>query len=76
MDILKYTPKIITYFIQKPYGPPVVLFLAGAGLELFMVKFHVGKANIYRSIERNLSNEFARNRFELEKNLVESKVDS
>ena len=76
MDIIKYTPRIISYFLRKSYGPPVAAFLGGASLELSMVKFHVGEVNIYKVIERNLSNEFAKNRFELEKNLANTKEET
>lgn len=72
MNLTKYTPKIIVRLISKPYGPAVIAFMGGAGLELFMNKFYIGEANIYKSIERNLSDEFAKNRFELEKCLAES----
>lgn len=72
MDLKKYIPRFLARLVVKPYGPAVIAFTAGAGLELFMNKFYIGEANIYKSIEKNLSDEFARNRFELEKCLAQS----
>lgn len=58
--------------ILKPsHGRILTFFVAGAFLELFMNYFHVGEANIYRSIEKNMSNSIAESRFELEKTVYE-----
>lgn len=52
----------------------VTFFCAGAGLELFMNFFHIGEANIYRSIERAISTSNAEQQFNSEKQLYESLV--
>lgn len=51
--------------------PYITLFCAGAGLELFMNFFHVGEANIYKSISRAMSTANAEKQFEAERLLFE-----
>lgn len=53
----------------------VTFFIAGAGLEMFMNLFHVGEANIYRSINKSLSTSRAESQFEQERQLYE-KIES
>lgn len=53
----------------------VLFFLAGAGLEVFMNLFHVGEANIYRSIRKSLSTSRAEEQFEAEKRIYERIVE-
>lgn len=53
----------------------VIFFLAGAGLEVFMNFFHVGEANIYRSIRKSLSTSRAESQFEAERKIYERIVE-
>lgn len=53
----------------------VLFFLGGAGLELFMNFFHVGEANIYRSIRKSLSTSAAESQFEAEKRVYERIIE-
>lgn len=46
-------------------------FAAGASLELFMNYFHVGEANIYKSIEKRTSDSIAQSRFDMERFIFE-----
>lgn len=64
-------PVPISNFIKWKYSHIVTFFIAGAGLELFMNFFHIGEANIYRSIKKNLSTSEAERRFEAERMLFE-----
>jgi low temperature requirement protein LtrA len=54
-----------------PYSHYVIFFSAGVGLELFMNYFHIGEANIYRSIKKNISASRAQEQFDLEKQIYE-----
>lgn len=69
-------PKQIQNFINWKYSHYVSSFCAGAGLELFMNFFHVGEANIYRSINRSLSTSKAESQFEAERLLYEAVISS
>lgn len=64
-------PDQVSKFIEWKYSHIVACFIAGAGLELFMNFFHIGEANIYRSIKKNLSTSEAEKRFEAERMLFE-----
>lgn len=70
MQMMKPSAKL-TNFIKWRYSHYVICFTAGASLELFMNFFHVGEANIYRSIRKSLSTSSAEKRFEAEKFLYE-----
>lgn len=64
--------RFIPTVLGRPYIQYGGFFLAGVGLELFMNFFHIGEANIYRSILKNISQEEAERRFLVEKELYET----
>lgn len=64
-------PAPISNFIKWKYSHIVIFFTAGVSLELFMNFFHIGEANIYRSVKKNLSSSEAERRFEAERMLFE-----
>lgn len=64
--------KPLSQILQKPYMQYGCFFCAGAALEVFMNFFHIGQANIYRSILKNLSDSRAQERFQVEKQLYET----
>lgn len=59
-------PAQVGKYLDWKYSHYVTFFAAGAGLELFMNYFHIGEANIYRSIRKNLSTSRAQDQFEFE----------
>lgn len=65
-------PAQVSNFIRWKYSHIVTFFITGASLELFMNFFHIGEANIYRSIKKNLSTSEAERRFEAERMLFEN----
>lgn len=60
-------------YLNWKYHHYITFFTLGAGLELFMNFFTAGpqKANIYKSIKKNLSNSRAQEQFDLERKLFE-----
>lgn len=65
-------PDLLINFIKWRYSHLVTFSIAGAGLELFMNLFHIGEANIYRSIKKVASDEKAKSAFEEERRVYES----
>lgn len=62
----------LSKLLKWRYSQYVIIFSAGAGLELFMNFFHVGEISIYRSIKRSLSDSRAEEQFLREKSLFET----
>lgn len=62
---------LVRSLVNIPYIHLPIAFFAGASLELFMNFFYIGEANIYRSIEKNMSDSIAENKFLMEKQIFE-----
>lgn len=72
--LIRLTPNFIKKLIRKPYGIPLIFFATGAGVELFMNYFHIGEANIYNSIRKNLSTSLAQDQFKAEREYYEANI--
>lgn len=73
--VMKLKITLLAKTLKWPYSHLVICFSAGVGLELFMNLFHIGEANIYRSVRRSLSDSEAKKQFELERALFEKLED-